>query len=294
MPKIFLSLFVLLLAAAPAFGQGWRGLVPLQSTAADVEHTLGPPNRADSPTRLVYELEDELAFIYLSTGTCERGGPDALNVPANVVVKILVAPLKKSLLSAASGGRVASPPDRKEVAEGIKDHVLYYFEDDSRIVETFKGDIRSITYQPAREGNRHLRCYASLKEYYEAQPPGCWGRLDEYGNIRFEDEQARLDNFAIALLNEPGTHGYITGYGGRRGRAGEALRRVERAKNYLVKERDIDPRRIIVIDGGHREELTVELNIIPLGAFGPYPTPTVDPSEVEIIPERPKARRRKD
>ena len=29
-------------------------------------------------------------------------------------------------------------------------------------------------------------------------------RFDEYGNIRFNDEKARLDNFAIQLQNEPG------------------------------------------------------------------------------------------
>ena len=97
MPKFSLSLCALLLAAVPAFGQGWRGLVPLQSTAADVEHTLGPPTKATSPEHFVYALEDETVFIDLSKGTCESAGPDALNVLANVVIRILVIPRGVSL-----------------------------------------------------------------------------------------------------------------------------------------------------------------------------------------------------
>src|SRR5205823_13125607 len=36
-------------------------------------------------------------------------------------------------------------------------------------------------------------------------------KFDEYGNIRFNDEKARLDNFAIQLQNEPTAQGYIIG-----------------------------------------------------------------------------------
>ena len=33
-------------------------------------------------------------------------------------------------------------------------------------------------------------------------------KFDEYGNIKFNDEKARLDNYAIQLQNEPGAQGY--------------------------------------------------------------------------------------
>ena len=52
--------------------------------------------------------------------------------------------------------------------------------------------------------------------------------LDEYGDIKFDDEKARLDNFAIELQNDPTSQGYLTCYGGRRGYAGEAVRRCAR------------------------------------------------------------------
>jgi hypothetical protein len=107
--------------------------------------------------------------------------------------------------------------------------------------------------------------------------------FDQYGNIAFNDEKARLDNFAIQLQNEPGAQGYIIAYGGRRGRAGEAQARADRAKDYLVNTRGVDPGRIVTVDGGFREDLTVELWIVPSGADNPAASPTLQQSDVTII-----------
>jgi PKD domain-containing protein len=118
-------------------------------------------------------------------------------------------------------------------------------------------------------------------------------KVDEYGNIKFNDEKARLDNYAIELQNDPTAQGYLVCYGGRTGRTGEAQRRCDRAKNYLVSTRGIDASRIVTVDGGFREELTVELWIVPSGATPPQATPSVDPSEVR--PARaPRRRGRRD
>jgi hypothetical protein len=116
--------------------------------------------------------------------------------------------------------------------------------------------------------------------------------FDEYGNIAFDDEKARLDNFAIELQNDPTAEGYLTCYGGRRGYEGEALRRCERAKGYVANVRGIEAARIVTVDGGFREDLTVRLNIIPAGATPPPPSPTVDPSEVVIIKGAPARKKR--
>ena len=114
--------------------------------------------------------------------------------------------------------------------------------------------------------------------------------IDEYGNITFEDEKARLDNFAIELQNDPTAKGYITCYGGRVGRAGAARRRCERAKKYLSGHRQIPAAQIVVVDGGYREDLTVTLWIVPPGASSPQAAPTVDPREVRFIKGRKKRR----
>jgi PKD domain-containing protein len=107
--------------------------------------------------------------------------------------------------------------------------------------------------------------------------------FDEYGNITFDDEKARLDNFAIELMNDPTAQGYLICYGGRRGYAGEAARRCARARGYISGVRGIAPERLVTVDGGFREELNVKVVIVPAGAKPPEPSPSVDPQEVVII-----------
>jgi len=91
-------------------------------------------------------------------------------------------------------------------------------------------------------------------------------KFDEYGNIKFNDEKARLDNYAIQLQNQPGSQGYIIAYGSC---AGEAQARADRAKDYLVNTRGIDASRLVTVDGGCRSDLAVELWIVPTGATPP-------------------------
>jgi hypothetical protein len=91
-------------------------------------------------------------------------------------------------------------------------------------------------------------------------------KFDEYGNIKFNDEKARLDNYAIQLQNQPGAQGYIIAYGSC---AGEAQARADRAKDYLVNTRGIDAGRIVTMDGGCRSDLSVELWIVPSGTTPP-------------------------
>jgi hypothetical protein len=93
-------------------------------------------------------------------------------------------------------------------------------------------------------------------------------KFDEYGNIRFNDEKARLDNYAIQLQNDPTGTGTIIVYGSCEG---EAQARGDRAKEYLVNTRGIEAGRITVVDGGCRSDLTVQLWIVPQGATAPAP-----------------------
>jgi hypothetical protein len=94
-------------------------------------------------------------------------------------------------------------------------------------------------------------------------------KFDEYSDLRFNDEKARLDNFAIQLQQEPGAQGYYVIFGSC---DGEADQRSARAVDYLVNNRGIDRGRITVVNGGCRETLTVELWICPTGAAAPTPT----------------------
>ena len=121
-------------------------------------------------------------------------------------------------------------------------------------------------------------------------PPPNPTKFDEYGNIRFNDEKARLDNYAIQLQNDPAASGTIIVYGSCQG---EGQQRGDRAKDYLVNTRGIEAGRITVIDGGCRADLTVQLWIVPSGATAP----AADTSgAIEPCPEcrrRPAPRRRR-
>jgi hypothetical protein len=108
----------------------------------------------------------------------------------------------------------------------------------------------------------------------------------------YDDQKARLDNLAVELQNDPSTTSYIISYGGRTSRLGQADRLGARARDYLVTQRGIDPARIILVNGGFREEDCVELWIVPGGAKPPQATPTVQAGDVRPAPQFGKRRRR--
>ena len=117
--------------------------------------------------------------------------------------------------------------------------------------------------------------------------------FDKFGSICCEDEQARLDNFAVHLQNEPAAQGYIIFYEGRRysscenrrariPRRGEAAARAARMKPYLTDRRGLEAERVIVINGGYREQWAAELWIVPGGAEPPKPTPTLKAKDIKF------------
>src|SRR6266550_2457058 len=114
-------------------------------------------------------------------------------------------------------------------------------------------------------------------------------KFDTYGNIRFNDEKARLDNFAIQLQNEPTSQGYIIGYGSC---DAEGLTRANRAKDYLVNTRGIDAGRLMTVDAGCLPELQVQLWIAPQGATPPTGDATGMVSPCPDCKKKPATRRR--
>ena len=126
-------------------------------------------------------------------------------------------------------------------------------------------------------------------------PPPREGReFDVCCTCSFDDQKARLDNLAVELQNDPSSTTYIFAYGGRTSRVGQADRLGARARDYLVTLRGIDSSRIVVVNGGFREEDCVELWIVPSGATPPQPRPTVQPGDVRPAPEAPARRRRRN
>ena len=119
-------------------------------------------------------------------------------------------------------------------------------------------------------------------------------KFDHFGDICCEDEKARLDNFVVALQNEPNATGYIVYYGGRHLQTcgskrtrlplrGEAQARAARLKPYMANAwHGFDPKRVVVINGGYRESWEAELWIVAPGQQPPVPTPTVKSNAIKF------------
>lgn len=90
--------------------------------------------------------------------------------------------------------------------------------------------------------------------------------FDEYRNICWEDEKARLDSFAVALQNDPTTLGHIVVYDGKVVCRGETVARAIRAKKYLVEYRGVEADRIVWRWGGYLGDMTTQLVLHPRGA----------------------------
>ena len=116
-------------------------------------------------------------------------------------------------------------------------------------------------------------------------------KFDEYGKLRWSDEEARLDNVAAELKLSSDNVVYLYAYNGRRGCIGEAQSCAARAKDYLVNKRGIESDRVIWRDGGHREDVVIEIWVEPRAAVAPYASPTVDPSEARLRVCKPRKQR---
>jgi hypothetical protein len=96
--------------------------------------------------------------------------------------------------------------------------------------------------------------------------------FDQYGGaIRWEDEKARLDNFAIQLQQSKNFVGYIFVFDAVNGCPGEAQARAIRAKRYMVEHRGIPWDRVIWRREGYRDEISTILHQFSLDKVLPYP-----------------------
>lgn len=114
--------------------------------------------------------------------------------------------------------------------------------------------------------------------------------FDECNSCSLNDQKARLDNLGVELQHDPSARAYIIAYSGRMSPLGQVEKLMSRAREYLVSHRGIDASRLTVVNGGFREEDSVELWLVPSGAAAPQATPTVQMGEVN--PGKKPARRR--
>jgi hypothetical protein len=250
----------------------WRGIVPLHSTRSDVERLLGPSATPGAHVSS-HETEDEVVtVIYASGPPCDM--TSEWKVPRGTVVNIRIAPKRQtpltSLITDRHGYEQFEDPLRKglftytDEEEGVRFTVMQIDEAPGELVV-------SVDYFPGKEDD-HLRCISPRAGLRNERPP-----LEQYGDIPFSIEKARLDNFAIVLQAQPELEGYIIFSGGQSLPADQARTRAERAKDYLVNVRGISHERVAIIVGGPRKAFLVQLYAVPTGSPPPVEEATTAP-----------------
>jgi hypothetical protein len=120
-------------------------------------------------------------------------------------------------------------------------------------------------------GGYNLDCSATCTVQFPV--PILCRKFDEFPAIAYNDEKARLDNYAIELQNDPTATAYVIVYPGRRGRPGDAQKHTTRTVDYLINSRGINGQRIVPLVGPSRDDLLVELWLCPQGANPPGVAP---------------------
>ena len=267
---------VILWVAVLSKAQGWRGIRPLHSTREEVERLIGPSRE---PKGITYDLKNERVTVVYSEGNCTNGWPYGWNVKPGTVIGITVYPQPRPKLAELqidiSKSKTYVDPSG----------VIHYNNDDEGLsvaVDPKQYEVRVIEYYPAAS-DAHLRCpEAAARERDKATGESAERTPDvNYPNSSSEKKHVYLDYFADQLQKTPSdSMVYIISYAGRQAKVGEAQAHANLAKDYLTQKRGIDPKRIIIIDGGYRDPAGVDLYITPRGMPKPLATPNVYPGNV--------------
>jgi hypothetical protein len=242
-------------------GKPWRGIVPLHSTRQDVERILGPSKDA---CNCIYKTPTEVITIDYARNNCTVN-PQGWNVPSDTVVTINVS--------------FTNPPQLSELQI---DTGKYKRTRDLHTPATYYANAEEGTmYQVSEDGTVALAVYGPTSEdlklkcdrpRYRSHPQPAF---DEYGQMTFDSEKARLDNYAAQLNFLSDSVGYIVVYPTSGKSHLLSLRRARRARSYLVKLRGVKASRISVIEGGCRDAFTIELYILPRTTPAPHPEPGI-------------------
>ncbi len=140
---------------------------------------------------------------------------------------------------------------------------------------TGAGVYRSVTAD-VWVGGYSGECMTQASATVRVVPPAA--KADEFGELAVEKENERLAYLSGALA-QTDDQLYIIAYAGRTNARGYAATALRRMRTQLT-ETGFDAGRVMVMDGGFREQPAFELWVVPQGAEAPKPSPTVDRREI--------------
>ena len=262
--RLIFGIWIALATAGQAEGAPWRGIIPLQSSRADVQRAL-PPSTLPASHASFHKLDGEVVLILYASGPpCGSSLTNSWRVAEGIVLSISVSPLRPISFSSlgldpAKHRRVTSPNAAGDYyLVNDDDGVRYHFQEqdasDGVLIETL--------YYPRRADN------AKACEGHISKPRGVqdYPTFQTYGNVSLDHERSFLDNFAAYLLNEAINHrAFIISFSDGETSRKQATARAIRAKNYLVKVRGVPSSRVTTQYGGKAQQFEVKLYALSRG-----------------------------
>lgn len=105
--------------------------------------------------------------------------------------------------------------------------------------------------------------------------------IDEFGMIPYSDIMARLDTFIYQLQNDPSSMAVIISYyNNEKAPIGKVIRNFNFMRNYMTRNRGIDPSRLNFTNGGENDAgFKIQLWYVPAGAQ----LPSIEKSQNDYI-----------
>jgi hypothetical protein len=182
MSRFLLSIMATLLACGlpiVAQGKGWRGIVPLRSTRADVERVLGPGKNDH------YQFDEERVHVNYVEGECNPVNGCLCFVPKGTVISIYVQPEVEMRFSKLN-------IDKKKYEKFVssKDpNVATYSNDKEGIIYTVNeenDDVIAIEYLPtAKDCQDVMRRAKPPKVQKSSRKAGCASLLRSFLIVGF-------------------------------------------------------------------------------------------------------------
>jgi hypothetical protein len=255
-----LAVLLLLVSSSIVDAQEWRGIVILKSNCEDVKRFLGV-DKCSYPES-TYKLPEETVIVTFESCPCptlcsqSHGG---WNVPSGTVgsiIRQLRKPLPVADFNVENGKWKINTID-------FDGQVIYNNQEQGVRLSAIQNMVESITYYPTLVKHKDRLCPPC------SVPPSTgddnqtihsiW--FSAHGTIDLNEEQKQLDAFAENLRRKgKELIGYIVGYDDCRSR-GEAVKRAEREKQYLMNAHGIDSGQIVVLEGGQHDEMSIELHL---------------------------------
>lgn len=116
-------------------------------------------------------------------------------------------------------------------------------------------------------------CQNTASTTFDVKPKTTLIKVDSFPpDVRnFNNDKARLDNFANQIQANPGSQAVIITYGSC---GDQGVKWAQRQKAYMVNNRGIADNLITIVDGGCQEQLRTDFFIVPQGADQPVAEPS--------------------